>query len=895
MTALMPLALRTNGLTEPLGLGDATPDFSWSLEGEGWSAYQSAYEIQVDGHWCSGKVASRTTSHVIYGGAPLPSRTRAVWKVRVWDADDVPSLWSAPASFEIGLLTRSDWEAARWIELAGRTDADPLPVFARDFFADHDVRRARLYICGLGVFDAQLNDAAVTDEVLAPGNTNFQRSAEYRTYDVTPLLRTGKNRLVVELGNGVACNTRAGLNPAVGRTDPYAWWTSSTVGEAKLTASAAVGHTAVSLSSTQDFHVGGTINVGGEQLESRTIVQVDERAIAFVPGLSAEHVVGARVTGSGNPRARLDANAGAQITPRLIARLEIAYEDGTSEAVVSDRSWKVAHGPWVTDSWFAGSDYDATREPVWRKAGLAPAPSLATRLVARHAEPIRIQRTLAPVRITRPQADVCVIDFGRNLAGWPELRLPTGVPAGVTLRLTPGEALKDDGTVDQTSLGIGERGTDIFHTYVTTGETVTWRPKFNYFAMRYLQVTGLPVSPEMIRGLQLFADVPGIGEVETSDERINHIHRMAVASIESNTMSTFTDCPGREKLAYGADYVQPIASLASNFDYSAYLRHMQVQLVEAQSVNGDVALKAPVYDYGYAGRFGSDVNWGSAIVHVPWLLHQLYGDTRTMREHFDAMAAYMDFLGRKPVTAPLGDWLASEPTDPALLGTWGHYLAASRMAEMATLTGRDAEPYASSAAELKQEFGRFELTTQTARGVALDAGLVADDGSVLQALVDDIYAYHPHGGGPHLSSGHIGLGPVVRALLDGGRSDVLWDVLQENTPPSYGHFIARGLTSIPERWDCEKSLNHMILLQIEEWFHAGLGGIRRANGELIIRPTLVGNLTHVRARSFGVRSEWWGDAEGITRLEVEVPANVRAKVYLDGQIHDVAPGVAVFE
>ena len=257
---------------------------------------------------------------------------------------------------------------------------------------------------------------------------------------------------------------------------------------------------------------------------------------------------------------------------------------------------------------------------------------------------MKVQRTFTPVKLTNPQPGVWVFDFGQNFAGWAELRLPGGIPAGTVVKMLPAETLNANGTVNQASIGVGGRGSDIFATYTTLGAPggETWRPKFNYFAMQYLQVTGLPAgftpTTDMIRGLQLFADVPRAGDVETSNERINRIHRMSYYSITSNTMSVFTDCPGREKLPYGADYVQPMGSLNVNFDYAAYLRNMQVQLVEGQSKQGadagNVALKTPVYDWGYSGQFGDEINWGSSIVQVPWLLHKLYGDTQTMRQYY---------------------------------------------------------------------------------------------------------------------------------------------------------------------------------------------------------------------------------------------------------------------
>ena len=130
---------------------------------------------------------------------------------------------------------------------------------------------------GLGLFEAQLNGSKLTDEVLAPGYTNYQLSAEYRTYDVTDELRGGANTLGVELGNGTANNIKM-ANPAVGRMNSFAWWNSTAVGSGTLTAPAAAGATNVSVSSVASYYLGGTINVdtgdGGDRLESRTITAI---------------------------------------------------------------------------------------------------------------------------------------------------------------------------------------------------------------------------------------------------------------------------------------------------------------------------------------------------------------------------------------------------------------------------------------------------------------------------------------------------------------------------------------------------------------------------------------------------------------------------------------------
>jgi alpha-L-rhamnosidase len=241
----------------------------------------------------------------------------------------------------------------------------------------------------------------------------------------------------------------------------------------------------------------------------------------------------------------------------------------------------------------------------------------------------------------------------------------------------------------------------------------------------------------------------------------------------------------------------------------------------------------------------------------------------------------------------------------------------------------DAAEYRELARNIKQAFnaafynsalGRYTSqgnvgsagATQAAQALALEEGLVPDGERqrVLDALVELIYSYQPFGGGPHLSGGTIGLQSTVRALIDGGRDDVLWDVLQEDTRPSYGFFMTPttenpgGLTTIPEYWDMHDSKNHMILAQIDEWFTSGLAGIRQAPGsvgyrKLVIDPRVAGDLTRVEGSyetPYGDVASEWTRKRGTFRLEVEVPPNTTAEVRVPtgGREADSAPKGATF-
>jgi alpha-L-rhamnosidase len=81
---------------------------------------------------------------------------------------------------------------------------DGLPLLTDDFTLRAKVRSARLYLAGLGIYDATLNGEPVGDAVLEPANTNYAQRVQYATYDVTDRLRTGANTIGVALGNGMS-------------------------------------------------------------------------------------------------------------------------------------------------------------------------------------------------------------------------------------------------------------------------------------------------------------------------------------------------------------------------------------------------------------------------------------------------------------------------------------------------------------------------------------------------------------------------------------------------------------------------------------------------------------------------------------------------------------------
>lgn len=969
--------LRVDGRTGPLyAFGNTTPSFSWTLDG---ATSQTAYEIRAattesglsrPNLWKTGKVTSDESAQVLWKGIALTSRQQVHWQVRVWDAAGEVSDWSAPQYFEMGLIAKADWGTAQWIEHPTRSPQGPMPVFARQVTVDpaKTLTRARLYVSGLGVQVSTVNGKAVTDEVLAPGGANEQVAVPYRGYPITDLLEPGAgNTVAIELGNGEAYMQKT-ENPAYGRTDSYSKILGAAVVPTTLADPAAAGATSVVVADVAGMKVGQTLNVdtgdAGVRLEQRRITALDTatRTVTLESALTGPHAAGAAVTRSGDRQ-----SPNTRVTPRLIARVELTYSDGTTSNVVSDRTWRTATGPAITDHWWGGTDYDARFEQVgwkdrnsdltatatrrngqqvgWIDAGIVGTPNLDTDLIERIAEPVEVVDTFPAQRVWEVEGHpgTWIFDMGQAFSGFAELTTPGSFPAGTTVKMQYGESFNTTdpaqkgliNVLDMVEGSVGTTGTQTLDTYTTYGDPAgeTWHPQFGYDGFQYIQMTGLPAgftpTTAMVRGLQTHANAPEAGSVETDNARINRIHHMSHYSIMSNMQSYFTDCPNREKAGWLADMIQSMPAIDKHFDMAAYLHTMMEAMEAAQWKTGIDAgvVPATVPDDQVRGTgFGNDLNWGGAMVLTPYWLYKNYGDRQTMKRYWDSMVLYMDYIKNRRTAGTtgsnqyfvdngLGDWASADraATNRAMTATGAYFKMAGNMAEMAAAMGLDEEAagYAALAENVRATYNeRFwnpallkytinaasSVGGQTAQGIALDYGLVTDENRqhVVDELVEQIYSYQPNGGGPHLNSGMIGLGPVTRALMDNGRQDVLWDLLQEDTAPSYGYFLQDtekhpgGLTTIPEYWDLRQSQNHMILLQIDEWFTAGLAGITQdedslAYRDLVIRPQVVGDLGHVKGEyktPYGlVTSEWTRTGGGAPTLSVEVPSNSAAEVW----------------
>jgi alpha-L-rhamnosidase len=866
-----PSDLRCTGLTEPLAVADARPEFSWKVQAASSALHavlQSSYEIRIGTSsqrliagksllWDSGKVDSSATSTEgkAYTGPALQPQHAYAWQVRVWDEKNNTSTWSRPAHW----TQAPEWEA-KWIA-AHATDAeagkDPMPLLRKKISVPGPVARALLYTAGLGQYEFRINGAKVGNSELTPGWSDYRKTVFYDSYDVTSMLRSGANALGIMLGNGMY---RVPETP--GRYNKF--------------------------------------------------------------------------TGSYGP-------------PKCIVQLHIELTNRESIDVISDGSWKTKPGPITFSSTYGGEDYDARRDiagwdgasfddAAWTPVSVAEGPGGMLR--PELAPPIRVMRTYTSILRTEPKPGILVYDLGQNFAGWPAITV--NGPAGATVKLIPGELLNPDGTVSQQSSGEPQ-----WYSYTLKGAgTEQWHPRFSYYGFRYVQVEGSataahaqPELPKIItlRGEAVHTSSESVGTFESSDKLLNRIHELIVRAIENNAESLLTDCPHREKLGWLEETHLLAPSLLYDFELSGIYAATARNIADAQQVDGPKAGRVPEIAPQYVvfepnwGIFDDSPEWGSAAVLAPWYVYERDGDMGHLLSHLEVMRGYVDYLSTRAhegiISYGLGDWYdigpgepgVSKLTSPGFTPTAIYYQDLRVLQRTLAMAGKNDESrsYAEMADAVRHDFNarfydaakqRYDKGSQTAQAMPLTLGMVpeGEQAHVLDALIADIRAHQNH-----VTAGDVGYHYVVDALLQGGRSDVLYDMLERTDSPSYGYQLAQGATSLTEAWDANphSSQDHFMLGDVEEWFYRGLAGINvdfaaQPTSQLMLRPEVVGNLSWVRGRyvsAWGPVESYWRRGASQTDYEFTIPANATATVELksaspdrvrvDGLAPDKTPGV----
>ena len=602
---------------------------------------------------------------------------------------------------------------------------------------------------------------------------------------------------------------------------------------------------------------------------------------------------------------------------RLLAQLEILYNDGTRDSVVSDDSWKGSASAIQRSEIYAGEYYDARlRQPGWNQASfddsrwtavsIADAPSIV--LSGQISAPARVTETLTPKSVSPAANGAYVFDMGQNMVGWVALKA-TG-PAGTTIRLRFAEILNPDGSIYRENL----RNADATDTFILRGEgEETYTPHFTFHGFRYVEVTGYPGVPTTaaITG-NVVSSVSGEPQatLATASDLVNRMWKIGIWGQRGNFLSIPTDCPQRdERLGWMGDAGVFWRTGSFNFDIAAFSHKFMDDVVDAQTAHGEFTNVSPdvLRPFGSQGAPG----WGDAGVIIPWTVWLQYGDQEIIQQNWAAMEGWMrfiqnanpDFLRKKGVGPNFADWLApDEHTNKDLLATAYWALIANMMSQMAHGIGReaDAKRYAEVVDNIRKAYqkayikdnGEVEGGTQTSYVVTLYTKLAppALESAMVTNLVKDIESRNWH-----LSTGFLGTPFLLFTLANHGRADVAYRLLLNETYPSWGYMLSKGATTWWERWNGDtgdpamNSYNHYAFGSVVAWVYRSVAGIDTdVSGpgyhEIIVQPRLDARMSHARGEYHSVYgtivSDWRGTPAGPFRLSLSIPANTTAKVFL---------------
>lgn len=618
--------------------------------------------------------------------------------------------------------------------------------------------------------------------------------------------------------------------------------------------------------------------------------------------------------------------------PRAILQLNILFDDGTKEQIVTDTTWKSHEGPITYNSFYGGEDYDARLEqPGWSTSGFndatwgkvvkvnPPGGILKSQMMP----PIKVVETIKPVRCTHPSPGVYIFDLGQNIPGW--WRIHVKGKSGTILRIWGAETLND--SLFATPLSPGDQLSTKFnyHSQVYTdyilkgGKEEVYEPRFFYTGFRYIEVsTDQPdgIDSITVDGRVVQTALPRTGEFSCSDSLLNKIHHATVWSFIGNTHSYPSDCPQREKGAYTGDGEVVAEAIMHDFNMTAFYTNWMADMHDVQQKNGYIPNTAP----NLVGGMGGGIPWGSAYILIPWWMYEYYGDKRMLEDYYSSMEKYVDYLHylARHDSVPeekyiinkfgsywysLGEWCAPGENDGPnhpVVSTAYWYNDVVKMADMAQILGKkeDEAHFRSLADTIRQAFNKKFLDPktnlygtktpyQTYQVLALAFGLAphSHQSGILHALIDDIVKNHQN----HLNTGILGTKYLFPVLMHAGYGDLAYKILTQKTYPGYGYWIEHGATTLWEHWGGEDSHNHQMFGSVDEFFYEYLAGIRppKGNGasfayqQIFIKPFVPAGLNQAGASLKTIQgkivSKWKRNGNQL-ELKVSLPANTSGKI-----------------
>ena len=859
---IKPVQLTCEYMINPSVVDVASPRLSWVNEAASLTirgAYQQAYRICVASSkaallkgeadiWDSGKVLSPNSYLITYAGSQLQSAKDYWWRVMVWDSHDLPSPWSAPACWGMGLLLPDEWKA-QWIGAPWQGEEPrkvistlsagflsrlihegfpsyPAPLLRKSFDLKDNVVSAKAFVTGLGYFELYLNGKKVGDDCLVPNLTNYSVRDDV-TYDQLPISIDNNFRgyRVMYLAYDITHMLRKKQNVA-----------------------------------------GAILGDGFYDTTSRWMASFG--------------------------------------SPRFLCQIEVTYKDGTKDMICSDDTWKVKESPIVMNGVFDGEIYNANLETEgwatiacndagWKNAVLRQAPT--GELTAHTAPTDKVVETLRPVSLIKNETGDYEVDFGVEISGWIRFKDIQG-RQGDTLYVN---------YICESPLGVQQY---IFK----GGGKESYAPRFTWYVFRKAIISGIDVlTPDMLTAEAVNTDVHITAGFRTSNPLFDRIHTIWQRSQLDNMHGGIaSDCPHRERAPYTGDGQVACVTVMHNFDAAAFYQKWIRDMRDAQNIETGYVPNGAPWQPGCGGGvpWGAAMN----IMPWEFYLHygdikMLEDSYFAMKEKVRYMLTWLTndgtmFMQKTNVNSDspnywlnLGDWAPAVKTpSEELVHTFYLWRCADFTARAAEVLNRpDDQTYFSTIANhVKAAFHQqfYDPVNKTygdfgSNVFALVMGVPADhyDDVIRTWRREIVETYNGH-----LNTGIFGTQFFFETLAAHGMNDIAYEAMDKRDFPSYGYWIEQDATVTWENWNGRSSRNHPMFGGGLNWFYRTLAGVNVDENEpgykhIIIKPQLPDKLDNVyysNMTPYGkVVSEVIKD-KGHWEMNVTIPVGSYATVYI---------------
>ena len=620
---------------------------------------------------------------------------------------------------------------------------------------------------------------------------------------------------------------------------------------------------------------------------------------------------------------------------RVAVLAMLMLEDEASERTMigTDTSWEVRAGVIRDAEIYHGEKQDFTMCGTTQECTPAvafDALGKVAKIVAQESEPIRITKRISAKELIHTPKGETVIDFGQNMAGLVEVRLPELKGKDVcTLTIRHAETLDKEGNFYTTNLRLA-RATDTY-VYGKDMENQAVLPHFTYHGFRYICIEGLEGDIDISRftACAMHTDMRQTGTFSCDNDEINQLQSNIVWGQRSNFFDIPTDCPQRdERLGWTGDAQIFCATGSYNFGTALFYQKWLNDVAAESDMEHGVPHLVP----NIVGPSVGTAVWGDCATVIPWQVYETFGDKKMLAEQYPLMKLWVEYIRKQSAGSVLwlngfqrGDWLAldapaSRPglmsggTDKNLVANVYYAIAVRMTRDAANVLGNEDDAkdygalYKAIVAELSDEYvtkhGRLVSETQTACALLLHFDLLKEEyRSRVAELLEENLRNHKN----HLTTGFVGTAYLCHALTENDRHKIAEEVFLQKDYPGWFYAIEKGATTVWERWNSVlpngdfdesgmNSLNHYSYGAIGDWLYrkvAGINPLEPGYRKVLIRPYLTHGMTEMEASletMYGTVKSAWSCRDGKITVDVQIPANATAVLILPEQEGEISLG-----